>query len=180
MEHAKSELERLAHHDALTNLPNRLLLRSRLEHAVKRAVRADELGAVLFIDLDRFKQVNDRFGHKVGDDLLMGVGERLLKRVRDSDTLARLVGDEFVLLIEDIPTEQFTVCVAQEVLSQLSDPFELPGGQRVEIGGTIGISLFPYEGLSPDQLIERADVALYRAKASGRGSYRFFDDRADH
>jgi diguanylate cyclase (GGDEF)-like protein len=100
--------------------------------------------------------------------------------VRDSDTLARLGGDEFVLLIEDLPSDRSAVCVAQEVLKQLSDPFELPGGQRVEIGGTIGISLFPYDGLRPDQLIERADVALYRAKAGGRGSFRFFDDRPHH
>jgi len=179
MEHAKSELERLAHHDALTDLPNRLLLQSRLEHAVRRGVRGDELGAVLFIDLDRFKQVNDRYGHKVGDDLLVAVTKRLLKRLRDSDTLARLGGDEFILLLEDIPSRESAECVAKEVLRQLHAPFDLVDGQRLEIGGSIGISLFPGDGLLPDQLIENADTALYRAKADGRGKFLFFDAEQD-
>ena len=174
MNHAQTELERLAHHDALTDLPNRLLLVSRLEHAMERVKRDDGLGAVLFIDIDRFKQVNDTLGHKAGDELLQAVAGRIKDRLRDVDTLARLGGDEFVILLEEISDEQAAATVAQEVINQLGCPFTLSCGNTAHIGGSVGIALFTQDGSSAIQLIERADQALYAAKNSGRGAYRFF------
>ena len=178
MKHPKSELERLALHDALTSLPNRVQLLDRLEHAVKGAKRRNGSGAVLFIDLDRFKPVNDTLGHRAGDELLMAVAARLKERLREADTLARLGGDEFVIVLEDIPNAEGVRSVAEEVILQLETPFVLEDGHEVRIGGSIGIALFPQDGETPARLLERADRALYEAKASGRGAYRHFDSLA--
>jgi diguanylate cyclase (GGDEF)-like protein/PAS domain S-box-containing protein len=171
---SQDRMEHLAHHDALTGLPNRLMLRARLEHAVSKARRDKAQGAVLFLDLDRFKQVNDTLGHPAGDALLIAVAKRLRERLRDSDTLARLGGDEFVILIEDLTERSQAAALAQELIARLSEPFDLPGGHVARIGGSIGIALFPVDGTAPDELIQRADVALYESKQGGRGTYRFF------
>jgi diguanylate cyclase (GGDEF)-like protein/PAS domain S-box-containing protein len=171
---SQQRMEHLAHHDALTGLPNRLMLLSRLEHAISKSRRDKNQGAVLFLDLDRFKQVNDTLGHPAGDALLIAVAKRLRERLRDSDTLARLGGDEFVILLEDLAERSQAASLAQELIALLSEPFDLPGGHVARIGGSIGIALFPADGTAPDELIQRADVALYESKQAGRGTYRFF------
>lgn len=175
MRHVQSELERLAHHDALTNLPNRLMLLSRLEHAVERAMRYERIGAVLFVDLDRFKQVNDTLGHKAGDELLVAVAGRMHERLRDIDTLARLGGDEFVIVLEEIADAGVAATVARELISQLQMPFQLSGGNVAQIGGSAGIALFPQHSGDASRLIEYADTALYMAKSNGRGICRFYE-----
>ncbi|NTV10052.1 MAG: PAS domain S-box protein [Zoogloea sp.] len=174
MKHAQTELERLAHHDALTGLPNRLLLSSRLEHAIERVRRHGGMGAVLFIDLDRFKQVNDSLGHRAGDELLQLVATRLRERLRDIDTLARLGGDEFVALLEDIPDAVAAEVVAREIIRQLQMPFPLSCGHDANIGASVGIALFPAHGDDATLLVEQADQALYDAKDGGRGRHKFF------
>jgi diguanylate cyclase (GGDEF)-like protein len=176
MHHARSELERLALHDALTNLPNRLLLVTRLKHALDRNRRSAGSGAVLFMDLDRFTAVNDGLGHRAGDELLLEVACRVRGRLRDIDTLARLGGDEFVIVLEEISQPGAAEKVAQDVIDSLQEPFTLPGGQVVEIGGSIGIAQFPADGDDPDQLIDLADHALYEAKRAGRSVFRCFRD----
>jgi diguanylate cyclase (GGDEF)-like protein/PAS domain S-box-containing protein len=167
-------MEHLAHHDALTELPNRLMLLSRLEHAISKARRDKSQGAVLFLDLDRFKRVNDTLGHPAGDALLLAVAKRLRERLRESDTLARLGGDEFVILLEDLAERNQAASLARELITRISEPFDLPGGHVARIGASIGIALFPADGTEPDLLIKRADVALYESKQAGRGTYRFF------
>jgi len=176
MQHVQTEMERLAHHDALTGLPNRLLLMSRLEHALARTKRGG-LGAVLFLDLDRFKPINDTLGHKAGDELLIAVAARLNGRLREQDTLARLGGDEFVIVLEDLVSPAAAAEVAQDVIRLLATPFELPAGTRVHIGGSVGIALFPTDSTQPAQIIEQADRALYAAKRAGRECYSFYGDQ---
>lgn len=173
MQHAQSDLERLAHHDGLTDLPNRLLLLSRLEHAIERIHRQGGKGAILFLDLDRFKQVNDTLGHKAGDELLQAVSSRLKGGIREMDMLARLGGDEFVILLEEIYEAESAATVAREIIAGLQMPFKLCG-TTVQIGCSIGIAIFPQDGIDAAQLIERADHALYAAKHAGRGMFKFF------
>lgn len=176
MNHAQSELERLAHHDALTDMPNRLLLVSRLEHAIERVKRQGGQGAVLFIDLDRFKNVNDSHGHKTGDELLKAVSVRIKARLRDVDTLARLGGDEFVILLDEVANPKDAGTVAQDLIDQIATPFLLESASDIQIGASVGISLFPDDGTSAATTIENADKALYAAKASGRGAFRYFSN----
>jgi len=171
---SEMELERLAHHDALTGLPNRLLLMSTLEHAIVRAQRNNGRGAVLMLDLDRFKNVNDSLGHPAGDQLLQEVAQRLAARLRGVDTVARLGGDEFVVLLEDLAEPQGAAHVAQTLIDACSVPFTVDGGQQVYVGASVGISLFPDDSTQGDRLIQQADAALYSAKDAGRGTYRFF------
>jgi diguanylate cyclase (GGDEF)-like protein/PAS domain S-box-containing protein len=173
MHHARSHLEYLAHHDALTGLPNRSLLYSRLTHSVERARRDRTLCAVLLIDLDGFKGVNDTLGHGAGDEVLRLAGNRMRQRLRDTDTLARLGGDEFVVVLERLSAAGDAAQIAQALVEQLRSPFQLDNGQGVSIGGSAGISLFPADGNDAQSLIRRADAALYRAKAAGRGTWRF-------
>jgi diguanylate cyclase (GGDEF)-like protein/PAS domain S-box-containing protein len=172
----RRDMVRLAHHDPLTGLPNRLLLMSRLEHMLDR-FRKDVPGAVLFVDLDGFKQVNDTFGHKAGDELLQCVTTRLNARLRHADTLARLGGDEFVIVLEQVANAQDAATVAEHIVQQLQVPFALADGTKVKIGASVGISLFPHDGTNADQLLERADRALYSAKRAGKGVYRFFESQ---
>jgi diguanylate cyclase (GGDEF)-like protein/PAS domain S-box-containing protein len=174
LKRSQEQLEQLAHHDALTGLPNRLLLTSRLDHALERAHRHHSFGAVLFIDLDRFKNVNDSLGHPAGDELLVQVTRRLRTRLRDSDTLARLGGDEFVVVLEDLANPEQAASVAQALIERVSESFELQDGHEVYIGASIGISLFPTDASVASDLIQQADTALYEAKESGRGVYRFY------
>ena len=170
------QLEKLAHHDVLTGLPNRLLLLSRLNHAIDRAQRDGQTGAVLFFDLDRFKHVNDSLGHTAGDELLRSVSARLQEHLRSADTLARLGGDEFIIVLEELADPEHAATVARSLIEHLHQPFWLAGGQEVYIGASVGISLFPADGDTSGQLIQRADTALYQAKERGRGTYRFYTE----
>ena len=171
---SETHLEFLAHHDALTGLPNRLLLRLRIEHAIKRAKRKASSGAVLFIDLDRFKTVNDSLGHPAGDKLLILVAERLQACMRASDTLAREGGDEFIACIEDVQNAREVEEFSRRLIDQMAQPFALPGAHEVFVGLSIGACLFPQDGGSADELVQHADSALYRAKKSGGGSFQLY------
>jgi diguanylate cyclase (GGDEF)-like protein len=169
---AEQKLAFLAHHDPLTGLPNRILLQERIELAIHRAKREGGSFAVLFIDLDNFKNVNDTLGHPIGDVLLQQVTRELLRHVRGVDTLARLGGDEFIMLAE-VGDQGDAEAVAQKVLEQLHQPYHLVD-HELYLGATIGISLFPRDGENGHTLIRNADTAMYRAKAARRGSYRFY------
>ncbi len=174
MKQTEARLERLAYHDALTGLPNRLLFDERLAHAIRQAQRHGERLAVLYFDLDRFKQLNDTLGHQVGDALLEAIAARLSKRLRKSDTLSRRGGDEFTLLLENLRRPEQAASVARDILRQLSKPFALPTGDTVHTGTSIGISLYPDDGQEAQQLVEHADAAMYEAKSSGGGQFRFY------
>lgn len=169
----EARLEHLAHHDPLTDLPNRLLMQSRLQNAIDRAERHGNKVAVLYLDLDRFKTVNDSLGHPVGDELLVQLTQRLSSRLRDEDTLARLGGDEFLLLVESVTQPGHAVAVAQSLIELLHTPFALPSGHEVFIGLSIGISLYPDDALTATELVQHADAAMYLAKQQGRNTYRF-------
>ncbi len=185
---AQEQIHKLAYYDPLTNLPNRQLLKERFSQAMARAERARGQAAVLFLDLDRFKQVNDTLGHEAGDLLLKAVSERITACVRESDlvmrnaesakdsTLARLGGDEFVLLLSPVERGEDAAKVARRILQSLAQPFRLAGGAEVMSGVSIGISLYPGDGEDADTLMKKADLAMYHAKESGRNTARFFDD----
>ena len=170
---SEARLEDLVHYDPLTRLPNRRLVLSRLQHALEHAGRQARGVAVLFIDLDRFKHINDSLGHPVGDALLMALAQRLGERVRTEDTLGRLGGDEFLLLMEHPAKPEDAAGVAQALLGLLEQPFHLPGEPDIYMGASIGISLYPDDGHSATDLVKHAEVALYQAKAEGGGTYRF-------
>lgn len=173
---AEARLDYLAYHDHLTGLSNRLLLFSRLEHCISLSRRERKSAALLMMDLDRFKDVNDSFGHLAGDELLQQVAQRLSNRLRDIDTITRLGGDEFALLLENLSHPQDAALVATEIIGSLSEPWNLSNGVEVRIGVSIGISLFPDHGTSSEELLQHADAALYRAKAEGRGDFKYFTD----
>jgi diguanylate cyclase (GGDEF)-like protein/PAS domain S-box-containing protein len=164
------QLEYAADHDALTGLPNRNLLKDRIRHAIAHAQRNRENFAVLFLDLDRFKEVNDRLGHAIGDELLIEVAHRLKKCIREEDTVARLGGDEFVLLIGDAMEARQVRTVADKILHSLSKPYQLRS-QRIIMTASIGCSLYPGDGLSAENLLEHADTAMYNAKKKGRNRF---------
>jgi diguanylate cyclase (GGDEF)-like protein len=170
---SEEKLHHLAHHDALTGLPNRLLLNARLEHSLQHAQRAGTKVAVLFVDLDHFKKVNDSFGHSVGDRLLQLVAERLLGCVRGEDTVARLGGDELTIVLGSLMDARYAATVAQEILDKLSEPFELQG-QDVFVSASIGISTYPEDGRDVTALLKNADAAMYMAKSEGRNGYQFY------
>ncbi|ACB34846.1 diguanylate cyclase/phosphodiesterase with PAS/PAC sensor(s) [Leptothrix cholodnii SP-6] len=172
---AEQRLQHLAHFDPLTQLPNRLMVLSRLEHAIASAARAERRVAVLFIDLDNFKTVNDSLGHSAGDDLLRAVADRLGTRTRREDTLGRLGGDEFILMLEHLREPQDAAQVAQELIGLLETPFRV-AGQEVYVQASIGISLYPDDGLEVGELVRDADAAMYQAKRAGRGVYRFYTE----
>lgn len=176
LKQTEARLERLAHYDPLTNLPNRLLFQSRMEHAIESAHRQGEQLALLLIDLDRFKDVNDGYGHPAGDELLQKVGQRIRERLRDEDTLARLGGDEFVVLLERLAKPQDAGRVAQEIIATLEPFFLLGNNAQVFISASIGISLFPDHGTTQMGLTQHADAALYLAKDQGRHTYRFYTE----
>jgi diguanylate cyclase (GGDEF)-like protein len=166
-------LRYFAYNDPLTGLPNRVAFLERLEQAVARARRHGSALAVLFIDLDEFKQVNDSFGHATGDTLLHSVAGRLRSCTRPEDTLARLGGDEFTVLIEDVVRPDQAELVARRLLDRIATPFAL-GGSSVELACSIGIAEGSGGAEGPDELLRRADVAMYRAKSAGRNRLATF------
>lgn len=170
---SRQQLEHIATHDSLTGLPNRILFQDRLQQAVSRSLRTNKPGAVLFLDLDRFKIINDSLGHQIGDELLIKVAERLSTLLRKEDTLARLGGDEFTLIIELLDGVEQAELVADKILHAFSEPFQ-PGDFKLEITTSIGISLFPRDGTDVDTLTKQADIAMYSAKEAGRNRYRLF------
>ena len=167
------KLDHLAHHDTLTGLPNRLLLRDRIEHAIHRAQRERRNLAVLFLDLDRFKNINDTLGHSTGDNLLRVCAARLSDRIREGDTVARLGGDEFMVLLEDYRTPEDARTVARNVLDSLAEPIEIDG-HELYITASIGISQYPDDGVTVEELVSNADAAMYRAKGKGKNNYQFY------
>ncbi|WP_313951680.1 PAS domain S-box protein [Accumulibacter sp.] len=170
---AHDQLAHQAHHDPLTGLPNRLLLGDRLHKALQRAHRDARGLAVLFIDLDRFKNINDTLGHHVGDRVLCEVARRLSRLMREADTVGRLGGDEFLILIEDIADLAVVSHIADKILATLQDS-PVTVEQEFFVGASIGISLFPQDGAEAETLMRNADVAMYRAKERGRNAYEFF------
>jgi diguanylate cyclase (GGDEF)-like protein/PAS domain S-box-containing protein len=166
------ELSRLAQHDSLTDLPNRVLLNDRLSQALSRARRHGSLVAVLFLDLDRFKRVNDSFGHAIGDQLLHETGKRLTAAVRSSDTVSRYGGDEFVIVLSELGYAANAALQAEKVHARLLAPYFI-GQRELRMYVSIGISIFPHDGEDADTLIECADLAMYRAKSKGQ-AYQFF------
>ena len=170
----EARFEHLAHYDSLTGLPNRLLLQSRLNHALETAERRKRQVAVLYIDLDRFKHINDSLGHPVGDELLEAMSRRLLSRLRDEDTLGRLGGDEFLLILENLQRPEDAASIALDMIDLLQPSFTLPSGHEVYVGASIGISLFPGDATTSTELIQYADVALYQAKETGRNTFSFY------
>ncbi|MET0050711.1 MAG: GGDEF domain-containing protein [Candidatus Thiodiazotropha sp.] len=163
----QSHLDHLVHHDALTQLPNRILFRDRLEHALAIAMRGDVLVGLMFIDLDRFKQVNDSLGHLVGDELLKNIAQRLTSLMRSSDTVARLSGDEFAILIEGISSRESLEPLAEKILNAISEPMEIAGNE-LRISASIGIAVAPFDDVSVEYLLRDADTAMYEAKRQGR------------
>jgi diguanylate cyclase (GGDEF)-like protein/PAS domain S-box-containing protein len=175
---AEEKIRFLAHHDVLTGLPNRAQLHDLIAWHLSQAQRAGDPIAVLCIDLDRFKAVNDTYGHQAGDRLLQLVAERILVNVRSGDAAARIGGDEFIVLLSGIVRRDSITLLARRLIEQLSEPFDL-GGYEALIGASIGIAIGPQHGTLAEVLIKNADIALYRAKTDGRGEFRFFESGMD-
>jgi diguanylate cyclase (GGDEF)-like protein/PAS domain S-box-containing protein len=173
LKESEEKLHHLAHHDALTGLPNRPLLNARLEHSLQQANREGTNVAVLFLDLDHFKKVNDSLGHPVGDQLLQLVAKRLLASVREEDTVARLGGDELAIVLGSMEDARYASSVAREILDRLSKPFELEG-RDVFVSASIGISVYPQDGRDVMTLLKNADAAMYMAKGEGRSKYHLY------
>ncbi len=177
MKESEEKLQYLAHHDALTGLPNRLLLNARLEHSLQQASRKSTNVAVLFLDLDHFKKVNDSLGHAVGDHLLQLVAKRLLSSIREEDTIARLGGDELAIVLGSLDDVRYAATAAQKILDELAKPFEIDG-RELFVSASIGISTYPENGRDTITLLKNADAAMYMAKSDGRNGYHFYSN--DH
>ncbi|BCB27240.1 hypothetical protein SKTS_21260 [Sulfurimicrobium lacus] len=175
MKESESKLDHLAHHDPLTGLPNRLLLNARMEHSLARAQRGNAMLAVMFLDLDHFKDINDTLGHPIGDLLLQETAQRLRDCVREQDTVTRLGGDEFTILLEDLDDSRFASTVAQKIIAALAEKFMLQG-HEVFVTCSVGISIFPSDGGDITTLFKNADSALYRAKEQGRNNYQYYTE----
>lgn len=177
--HAEDRLGYLAHRDALTGLPNRILLQDRLHHAIVHAGRRQLHLGVLYVDLDRFKHVNDTLGHAAGDQLLLTVARRLEESVRNVDTVARQGGDEFVVILEDMAKEEDVSDIAQKILTAMAQPLVI-GQSEIFVTASIGVSLYPRDGKEPVTLLKNADVAMYRAKEKGRNNFEFFTQEMNY
>jgi diguanylate cyclase (GGDEF)-like protein/PAS domain S-box-containing protein len=173
---AEEAIKQLAFYDPLTQLPNRRLLQERLKHSIEVERREGKQLALLMIDLDRFKSVNDSLGHQAGDELLQQVAERITTRLRDADMVVRLGGDEFIVLLEDMTHPQDAARVAKDIIADLNKPFRLTLSDDVRIGASIGISLYPQHGDNYEILMNHADTALYQAKDQGRGCFAYFSE----
>jgi len=176
---ALEKIHHLAHHDALTNLPNRNLYIERVERAIYRAERSNKPLALMFVDLDKFKPINDQLGHEAGDVVLKTVAERMLSCVRQSDTVARFGGDEFVAILENLDCAESAAVVAKKVITKLTDSIPVPGDQTATVGASIGISIFPEDGATMDELARAADEAMYAVKEEGRNNFKFYKDLKD-
>ncbi|MBF0556119.1 MAG: diguanylate cyclase [Nitrospirae bacterium] len=174
----EKQLQQLAHYDVVTSLPNRILLLDRLNTAIEFSLREGNMIAVLFIDLDKFKSVNDTYGHETGDVLLKEVSKRLLINVRKSDTVSRVGGDEFIILLTKVNGKEDAGLVANKIIVSLNKPF-LVNGHECHIGGSIGIEMYPFSDIHDedviDVLIKRADMAMYKAKENGKNRYEFYN-----
>jgi diguanylate cyclase (GGDEF)-like protein/PAS domain S-box-containing protein len=173
---SQARIDFMAHHDLLTGLPNRALLLDRLEFVLATARRRGTQAAILFIDLDNFKTVNDSLGHAAGDALLRIIADRIPAALREVDVVSRHGGDEFLVVLPDLEDDRASVAVAEKLLAAISEPMELEG-QRISVSPSIGISLFPRDGDNADTLIKNADAAMYLAKERGRSNYQFFNER---
>jgi diguanylate cyclase (GGDEF)-like protein/PAS domain S-box-containing protein len=169
----RERLANLAYFDTLTGLPNRVLFQDRLRQAMIQTRREHAVMALVFVDLDNFKSVNDTLGHAIGDDLLIEVARRLKDRVRESDTVARLGGDEFAIVLMDAKGPEDMVRIATQLIDALAVPYRL-GGYEVASGASLGITFFPADAMTPEDLLKNADVAMYRAKERGRNNFQFF------
>jgi diguanylate cyclase (GGDEF)-like protein/PAS domain S-box-containing protein len=172
----EQRLKYLSHHDALTGLPNRTLFLDRLSRTLLRAQRLKQPVAVLFVDLDRFKIVNDTLGHNVGDALLQAVAKRFTSCIRRGDTIARLGGDEFALILEDVATFDNVVPVVRKILAAFNQPCQV-GDRELSVNTSIGVAMYPDDGTDVSSLLKHADIAMYRAKEHGGGSYRFYSSQ---
>lgn len=170
---AERRISHLASHDALTNLPNRTLLQDRIQQTLAHNSRHNQQAAVIFIDLDRFKVINDTLGHDVGDGLLLEAAARLVAGVRSDDTVARQGGDEFIILLSEISHPEDAGVIAQKLLDSLLQPFTIKG-KELHISASIGIAIFPDDGSDMESLLKNSDIAMYHAKESGRNNYQFF------
>jgi diguanylate cyclase (GGDEF)-like protein/PAS domain S-box-containing protein len=173
---SENTLQHLAHHDTLTGLPNRTLFFDRLNQAIAQADRTKDIIAVLFVDLDHFKPINDTFGHASGDLLLKQVSQRIQKCIRKGDTLARIGGDEFVVILMNVTDNQSAKKIASKILNSLSKPFRLQPKQESSITASIGISMYPFDGQKAEVLLSSSDKAMYRAKNLGMNQYCFASD----
>ena len=178
LKHHQEQLEKLAHYDPLTQLPNRVLLSDRLNQAIAHADRTKTLLAVCFLDLDNFKPVNDTYGHNIGDQLLIELSKKLLQYVRGEDTIARLGGDEFVLLLGDFKYEKDIEQMAAKILAIVSEEIVL-SNYKIQLSGSLGVTIYPKDSSDPDRLIRHADQAMYDAKLHGRDRFHIFDTIAD-
>lgn len=182
IQHHNERLVRLAFTDPLTSLPNRAHLHERLDKMITLAAREDRSIAVIFIDLDGFKQINDQFGHRVGDDFLKEVADRLNEIIRKTDTAARLGGDEFVIVLENPASKNDVANISRRIIASLSRPAHLHD-QELHAGASLGIAVFPAHGRTPEQLLKSADTAMYAAKNAGKNTYRFYvpgmEDKSD-
>ncbi|MBX9634536.1 MAG: diguanylate cyclase [Magnetospirillum sp.] len=169
----EERIHRLAHHDNLTGLPNRNLLNDRMNHALARVRRHGGRMAVLYVDLDRFKPINDTLGHEAGDHVLREVSRRLASCVRSSDTIARVGGDEFVVVVEEITRSGEAALVARKIIETLAKPIDYEGN-ACQIGASVGVAVFPDDGNSMEEVCKAADIAMYRIKHSGRNGFCFF------
>ncbi len=171
---SEARIEFLAHHDVLTELPNRALCTERLRLALEHARRIGHRVGVLFIDLDRFKNINDSLGHHVGDGLLRSVASRLLRSVRATDTVSRLGGDEFIVVLNGVESrEEVSRTVDQLLIPWIREPHDV-GGSAIHVSCSVGIAMFPEDGHDIDELLQHADVAMYEAKESGGNLSQFF------
>lgn|GEM_PF-125316 len=174
---SRERLDYLAHHDLLTGLPNRLVFRERLEQGILRARRSTAPVAVLFIDLDRFKHINDNLGHDVGDELLQEVAQILSAQVRDCDTVVRLGGDEFSIIMENFTDLDALASRAGRLIDSLSRPILTNSGHELRIGASVGIAVYPQDATDATSLVKHADIAMYRAKELGKGRYEFYNQQ---
>src|SRR5207302_10442703 len=170
---SEERLAYLAQHDPLTDLPNRTVLIDRLRLAIASAHRHEYSGALLFLDLDHFKDLNDTLGHAAGDRLLISVAERLKAAVRDEDTVARSGGDEFLMVLSNLASSDAASTVARHALTALASPFSIDG-HEISVTASMGISVFPDDGYDAETLIRNADIAMYQAKRQGRNLFQFY------